>query len=107
MIFMPTCYTYLSIMPTFSTLKCISSLAVKTCICTFKMLTDRMRVITPTLMRLCVFLREKGAKSAVMSFSYVARFLPDTVDVLDGITDLSTHLLLIALHLRGTERRSL
>lgn len=42
-----------------------------------------------------------------MSFSEVARFLPDTVDVLDGITDLSTHLLLIALHLRGAERRSL
>ena len=34
-------------------------------------------------------------------------FLPDTVDVLDGIADLPTHLLLIALHLRGTEGSSL
>lgn len=33
--------------------------------------------------------------------------VPDTVDVLDGITDLSTHLLLITLHLGGKERRSL
>ena len=40
-------------------------------------------------------------------FSLADKFLPDTVDVLDGVTDLTTHLLLITLHLRGTERRSL
>lgn len=39
-------------------------------------------------------------------FSLLDKFLPDTVDVLDGITDLATHLLLITLHLRGTERES-
>lgn len=36
-------------------------------------------------------------------FNLVDQYLPDTVDVLDGITDLTTHLLLITLHLKGTE----
>lgn len=52
-------------------------------------------------------LKKESVEKAIASFSLVDKFLPDSVDVLDGIADLSTHLLLIALHLSGTERRSL
>lgn len=45
-------------------------------------------------------------KNVVSRVGLVDKSLPDTVDVLDGVTDLATHLLLIALHLRGAERRS-
>lgn len=41
----------------------------------------------------------------ITHFSLVAKFLPDTVNVLDGIADLPTHLLLVTLHLRGAERK--
>lgn len=33
------------------------------------------------------------------------RHPPDTVDVLDGVTDLPTHFFIVALHLRETRRR--
>lgn len=46
-------------------------------------------------------------ESTKLRNNHIVRFLPDTVDVLDGITDLPTHLLVITLHLSRTEKRSL
>lgn len=55
----------------------------------------------------CDFGARARVKNKKMNVFLVLLFLPDTVDVLDGIADFPTHLLLIALHLRGTERSSL
>lgn len=55
----------------------------------------------------CDFGARAGVENKKNECILVWLLLPDTVDVLDGIADLPTHLLLIALHLRGTERSSL